>query len=132
MVVIELKSVDISPNECLVESGINIGLSFTCIEDIFNAYWSFSYIVDTVHSRKIVKLGDSPSFQYNRNEVHSTTWSCERIDLKGVTEEVLNNVGLVVGSLKSQGEVVCDVNMVTEVYRGSGGELMRRVFNPLD
>eukprot|EP00919_Chromeraceae_sp_WS-2016_P000743 GHVR01001838.1.p3 GENE.GHVR01001838.1~~GHVR01001838.1.p3 ORF type:complete len:126 (+),score=26.13 GHVR01001838.1:65-442(+) len=96
MVVIELKSVDISPNECLVESGINIGLSFTCIEDIFNAYWSFSYIVDTVHSRKIVKLGDSPSFQYNRNEVHSTTWSCERIDLKGVTEEVLNNVGVCV------------------------------------
>ncbi|KAF4677327.1 CCR4-NOT transcription complex subunit 8 [Perkinsus chesapeaki] len=112
---VELKSVDISPNDCPLEQELTLKMKIATSEEITGARWSVKYLVDTVHSRKIIHLGDISSGTIPAGE-SSVEFSTPRIDVSGVPSEVLANVGLLTMTLEKEGasgerEHVVDINM---------------------
>ncbi|KAF4661420.1 CCR4-NOT transcription complex subunit 8 [Perkinsus olseni] len=118
-VVIDVKSVDIEPNDCLLEQELKIKLTIEASREIPGAQWTVNYLVDTVHARKIIHLGGLPQGRVPAGE-SVVEFFTPTINVEGIPSEVLTNVGLLTMTLEAEKEGkkehIVDINMGYVLY----------------
>merc|ERR1711865_98937 len=130
--VVEVAKIGISPNECAISSELKLDIEFSVDKPLSSAVWDLKYIVDYTNKRKERALGKVEIGSYPAGEVHRLCFEVPEIDVSGIKESLLLNVGLVLAVL-SEGDVeVVQISMVTQVTRNDSGELQRNIFNPLE
>lgn len=97
-VVVDLKDVKISPNNCPLTSPLELQLSFTVSESVANAIWKFSFMVDMANKRRVIELGVSEAASYAAGAPCSVKFSIEAIDVTGFKPHQLANTGLLLGA----------------------------------
>jgi len=129
--VIDLREVVIEPNDdCDVDAGLLLELSFSARRAIRGAHWSVSVVFDSVCKRQIVDLGRTADADYDGPS--SFRFEVDRINVDGIDPSVLANCGLLVAALVSgAGDELCRVNMVVQISADSAGRLTRTVYSPL-
>mmetsp|Transcript_31807 Transcript_31807/g.38464 ORF Transcript_31807/g.38464 Transcript_31807/m.38464 type:complete len:133 (-) Transcript_31807:591-989(-) len=128
---IEVKALDVSPNNCPLGEAISLQMTFTTSEDLAGAHWEIKYMVDMAAKRQIVELGKTELTNYAAGE-NSVTYTGGAMDFSGVKKSLLKNVGLLLACLMHEGEEVIQVSMVTQVMKNPEGELIRTVLSPLE
>jgi hypothetical protein len=96
-VVVDLKDVKISPNNCPLTSPLELHLSFTVSENITSGIWKFSFMVDMSNKRRIIELGVSEPATYVAGTLCDVKFSIEAIDVSGFKPHQLANTGLLLG-----------------------------------
>ncbi|KAF4728343.1 hypothetical protein FOZ63_032516 [Perkinsus olseni] len=129
-VVIDVKNVDIEPNDCPLEQDLKVRLTIEASREIPDAQWSVNYLVDTVHARKIIHLGGLPKGRVPAGE-SVVEFFTPSINVEGIPSEVLTNVGLLTMTLEAEKEGnkehIVDINMVTQVSLINGQHI---IFDP--
>ena len=97
-VVVDLKDVKISPNNCPLTSPLELQLSFVVSECVTNGIWKFSFMVDMANKRRIIELGVSEAASYSAGDICSVKFSVEAIDVTGFKPHQLANTGLLLGA----------------------------------
>jgi len=97
-VVVDLKDVKISPNNCPLTSPLELQLSFNVSESVANAIWKFSFMVDMANKRRVIELGVSEAASYAAGALCSVNFSIESIDVTGFKPHQLANTGLLLGA----------------------------------
>ncbi len=97
-VVVDLKDVKISPNNCPLTSPLELQLGFTVSESVANAIWKFSFMVDMANKRRVIELGVSEAASYAAGAPCSVKFSIESIDVTGFKPHQLANTGLLLGA----------------------------------
>jgi hypothetical protein len=97
-VVVDLKEVKISPNNCPLTSPLELQLTFTVSESISSGFWKFSFMVDMANKRRIIELGVSEAASYSAGARCSVQFSIESIDVTGFKPHQLANTGLLLGA----------------------------------
>jgi hypothetical protein len=128
---IEVKAVSVAPNECELTQPIHLQITFTTHKHIPHAHWRLSFLADTAHARKIVRLGQTPHTEYAVG-THTMQYDASTDAVAQLQHHVLANVGLLLLHLYSADDEVLQVSMVTQVAADSDGKLTRCVFNPLE
>ncbi len=96
-VVVDLKDVKISPNNCPLTSPLELHLSFTVSENVTSGIWKFSFMVDMSNKRRIIELGVSEPATYVAGTLCDVKFSIEAIDVSGFKPHQLANTGLLLG-----------------------------------
>jgi hypothetical protein len=96
-VVVDLKDVKISPNNCPLTSPLELQLSFVVSESVANGSWKFSFMVDMANKRRIIELGISEAASYNAGDLSTVKFSIDAIDVTGFKPHQLANTGLLLG-----------------------------------
>ena len=96
-VVVDLKDVKISPNNCPLTSPLELQLAFTVSESVTHCFWKFSFMVDMANKRRIIELGVSEEASYSSGVLSSVKFSIESIDVTGFKPHQLANTGLLLG-----------------------------------
>jgi hypothetical protein len=97
-VVVDLKDVKISPNNCPLTSPLELQLSFTVSESVSSCFWKFSFMVDMANKRRIIELGVSEEASYTSGVLSCVNFSIEAIDVTGFKPHQLANTGLLLGT----------------------------------
>jgi hypothetical protein len=96
-IVVDLKDVKISPNNCPLTSPLELQLSFVVSESVANGLWKFSFMVDMANKRRIIELGISEVASYTAGDLCSVKFSIDAIDVTGFKPHQLANTGLLLG-----------------------------------
>ena len=141
-VAVDVTSINVSPNNCSLESELNLVIEYDCDVDVGLGSWSVQYMVDSVRKRHIIKLG---TVELRAKAGKNTfEFSVEKIDISGIRPSRLANVGLLSAILSSDsGEEIITINMVVQVTKSTdaadegkaGGDtptFVRCVYNPLE
>eukprot|EP00735_Rhodelphis_limneticus_P008482 TRINITY_DN21500_c0_g1::TRINITY_DN21500_c0_g1_i1::g.10029::m.10029 TRINITY_DN21500_c0_g1::TRINITY_DN21500_c0_g1_i1::g.10029 ORF type:complete len:157 (-),score=30.46,ASF1_hist_chap/PF04729.8/1.4e-09 TRINITY_DN21500_c0_g1_i1:3-404(-) len=131
-VTVDVQEVDISPNNCVITDPLNLRIKFAVDKQVENANWEVKYMVDMASSRQMIELGTGGQSATLTPGVHEFNFSVPKIDVSGVKQSVLLNVGLLLACLKSGSDEVIQVSMVTQVAKDKSGQLMRTIFSPLE
>ena len=133
-VVIDVKSIDISPNPAPLSDELSIEMSFVTSHDLLDAWWDISYLIDTVHNKRyIINIGStSPRDYLSTNSICKMHFTCPNINTNGLSKSKLVNVGLLTCVLKThKDDGIISVKMVTQVTLDNKKSLVRNIFNPL-
>jgi hypothetical protein len=128
--VIDVLAISIAPNECAFDAPLDLCIRFATHQHLSDAWWHFSFIVDSACKRHIVELGSSDRCVYDVGE-HEYTFSHDGFPVDGVKRSSLLNVGLLRAQLCDGDDDVIDIKMMTQV-QVVDGQITRTVFNPLD
>mmetsp|Transcript_25569 Transcript_25569/g.35288 ORF Transcript_25569/g.35288 Transcript_25569/m.35288 type:complete len:134 (-) Transcript_25569:307-708(-) len=129
---IDLKSLDVSPNNCALSDPINLEMEFTSSEYIASGYWEIKYMVDMAAKRQIIELGKSDKMDYVEGD-NKFSFHLEGINFDGVKKSLLTNVGLFLACLMNEGgEEIIQVSMVTQVMKQADGQLTRMIMSPIE
>ncbi|CEL94659.1 unnamed protein product [Vitrella brassicaformis CCMP3155] len=128
---VTIESIEISPNECPLESPLHLSIAFRSKRAFTAARWKITYTVDTVHTRKVIYLGETDAADYSVGS-NVMTFSVDQISTEGIPKDVLANIGLLAATLMEGDKEVLAVNMVTQVRAEANGSLSRVIFSPLE
>ncbi|KAK3275038.1 hypothetical protein CYMTET_16814 [Cymbomonas tetramitiformis] len=129
---IELKALDVTPNNCPLTDPLSIEMTFTTDEALVGAHWSIKYMADMASKRQIVEVADSPVADYVAGE-NTLSYKHEGMDFTGVKKSLLKNVGLLLLCLMAaDGTEIIQVSMVTQVMKQADGTLHRMIMSPLE
>ena len=138
-VAVDVTSINVSPNNCALESELNLTIEYDCEVDLGMASWSVQYMVDSVRKRHIIKLGTVD--QRVKAGKNTFEFNADKVDISGIRPSRLANVGLLSAVLLSDaGSEIITINMVVQVTKsgadegksGDGPSFTRCVFNPLE
>lgn len=77
-------------------------------------------------------INNTPPHPQTTTEGESDMYfSCENINLQGISPSALTNSGLLIASFMADGAEVAAVNCVVNVTKNTRGEFMREILNPL-
>jgi len=128
--IIELRHVEISPNNCPMEEALHLEMDFSTARDLYDARWVVSFLADSANSRKIVLLGETPVCDYATGD-HTMSFDVSGLDVSHLKRHVVANVGLLQANLVAGDAEILQVSMVTQV-NDVNGDLIRSVFSPLE
>lgn len=128
---VEVTKLGISPNNCSLDSELTLTVDFNLDNDIKDASWELTYIVDYASARHVLHLGASKDLSYSKGSSQFVI-KAAKIDTGNLKRSSLLNVGLLKLVLKSGNEDVIEIKMVTQVSKAQDGSLTRTVFNPLE
>jgi len=117
--------------EVPVESSLELKIVFELDRDVVAGYWTVKLLVDSCDARIIKVLGETGAEDYPDGE-SDMYFSCDAINLQGVSPSALTNSGLLIATFMADGKEVAAVNCVVNVTKNSRGEFMREIFNPLE
>jgi hypothetical protein len=125
-------SVDLgSATEVPVSSALEIKIAFELDRDVIAGFWTVKFLVDSCDARIVKGLGDTNVDDYFEGE-NDMYFSCESIDLSGISPSVLSNSGLLICTFMADGREVAAVNCVVNVFKSARtGELVREILSPL-
>merc|ERR1712166_110440 len=111
---VDVTKIVISPNECEISSELKLDIEFTLDKPLSSAVWELKYIVDYTNKRKELACGRIEVGAYTAGESHNLTFEVPKVDVTGIKEARLLNVGLLLAVLSGAEEVV-QISMVTQV-----------------
>jgi hypothetical protein len=88
-------------------------------------------VVDCAEDRHVITLAEKVHGKEMRGR-HMCSFKVPRIDLSGLEESELVNVGLLLATLFNGEEEILQISMMVEVERLVDGTLQRTVLNPLE
>merc|ERR1711865_790373 len=91
---VEVSSISVTPNQCLISSEITLKIEFQMDKPLSNASWEIKYIVDYTNKRKELVMGRVEVGEYVANTPLSMDFSVPKVDVSGIRESLLLNVGL--------------------------------------
>ena len=95
------------------------------------AVWEVRYLVDMTAQRHVIELGATSAADQEAGP-HTFDFRVDGINLEGIKEIWLNNVGLLTAVLKGTGgEEVFQISMVTQIKK-VGDAFHRTVLSPLE
>ena len=135
---IDLKAIQIEPNQCPLSAPLALTLKFTVRSStpIKAAFWTLSYEADVSMKRHVIPLlTTAPAADLQPGE-HVFQQKIDKIPTEGVKEKYLLQVGMLKLALRSaaasETEPLVSINMVTQVSKDEKGELIRNVISPLE
>lgn len=131
MATIECTALDVTPNNCALDAGFELSLTFTSDAAVAGAKWDVSYMVDMTGRRHVVQVGSTDPADVVPGE-NTMKFSSPGIDLSGAKKSWLQNVGLLLIVLKApDGAEIVQVSLVTQITK-QGDQLVRTMLNPLE
>ncbi|DBA02393.1 TPA: hypothetical protein N0F65_007212 [Lagenidium giganteum] len=127
---VDVVSVDISPNPAVLTDELNLEVDFRLDKDVENGVWEIQYLVDSVQKRHIINLGELKPKDYREGDNHFQ-FSVSHVDVSGIEPSQLTNCGLLIASFKGDEGDIMDLKMVVQVSE-QRGELNRIIYNPLE
>mmetsp|Transcript_17180 Transcript_17180/g.16507 ORF Transcript_17180/g.16507 Transcript_17180/m.16507 type:complete len:163 (+) Transcript_17180:128-616(+) len=126
---IEIISLDFEPASGSLSGPLELKIKFELDRDVIAGYWIIRFLVDSCDRRLIKVLGETSveDFMEGDNDCY---FSCDTIDVSGISPSALANSGLLMAAFVSEGEEVASVNMVVNVTK-NGDNLIREILNPL-
>eukprot|EP00992_Anisonema_acinus_P009889 TRINITY_DN6087_c0_g1_i1.p3 TRINITY_DN6087_c0_g1~~TRINITY_DN6087_c0_g1_i1.p3 ORF type:complete len:144 (+),score=65.18 TRINITY_DN6087_c0_g1_i1:37-432(+) len=131
MATINVTKCEITPNDCPLTDPLSIAIEFTTDKDLDSGIWALKYEVDFTGNRHILDVATMPPTPYPANAPHRFTFSVPKVDVAGVKEKSLLNMGILRAVLSNGAEHVSDITMVVQVAK-PGDVLMRRIISPLE
>ncbi len=129
--VITLQSLTIDPaTPAPIEAPLRLQFAFESTRDLPDAFWDFKYVVDSASKRHVIEMGKTPSTKYIAGK-NTFDFAAPGIDVSGVKQSVLLNVGLLTCTLFNGAEQVVEIKIMTQVSKGKDGQLKRLMFDPL-
>nr|CAG4709635.1 unnamed protein product [Naegleria fowleri] len=148
MHVLELHSVQIEdpsasshiPFQSLLEDKFDLIFKFRVLQNLHQVYWNIYYIVDLANSKQIIPVGKSDVLNYEASSPSSTTfeqfkYSINKLPIENVPMILLNNVGLLVASLRNYNDdsELFKCSIVVQSERNErDGKLYRNILNPME
>eukprot|EP00658_Telonema_sp_P-2_P057049 TRINITY_DN4550_c0_g1_i1.p1 TRINITY_DN4550_c0_g1~~TRINITY_DN4550_c0_g1_i1.p1 ORF type:complete len:139 (-),score=51.93 TRINITY_DN4550_c0_g1_i1:294-710(-) len=129
---VDVSSIAVSPNQCAIEAELDLKIDFTLDKAISNSVWEIKYIVDYTNKRKELVMGKVEAGDYAANTPHQLQFNVPTVDVTGIRESLLLNVGLLLAVLYTGEEEVIQISMMTQVTKTFDGKLHRNIFNPLE
>ncbi|KAL0479868.1 hypothetical protein AKO1_007379 [Acrasis kona] len=129
---INVTRVSTQPNECLIEEQLNIEIDFTTDRTIENGVWEIKYNVDFSSKRHIIEVGKSEAKRYEANVPHTFSHHVDKLNLDGISSSLLNNMGLLLATLKDGSSEIFQLSCVVQVTKGENKSFIRNVLNPLE
>merc|ERR1712205_232890 len=126
---VNVTKIEISPNECEISSELKLGIEFSLDTPLSNAVWAIKYIVDYTNKRKELVMGRIEMGALAVGEQHKLTFEVPKVDVSGILDTLLLNVGLLLAVLTDGAEEVLQISCVTQVTKAQSGELVRNIFN---
>merc|ERR1711934_226108 len=127
---IDVTSIKIEPNPCLIADPLNLEIEFTSDAPIAKPVWDIKYIVDYTNKRREVAVGRVECESYGEGP-QKFSFSVPKVDVSEMKKSLLLNVGLLLCVLNDDEAEVIQISMVTQVSKEEDG-LHRNIFNPLD
>ena len=128
---IEITKVKIKPNEIVdISAPLDLSISFELDRDVVAAYWIIRFLVDSSESRIIKILGETPVEDYPDGD-SDMNFHIDSIDVSGIPPSTLTNSGLLMAIFCADGEEVCTVNMVVNVFK-KNGQIVREILSPIE
>merc|ERR1712060_676469 len=116
---------------CPLGAELKLAMEFTATAPVPGAHWTVTYTVDMTGKRHVVNVGATNRADLPEGK-SSMDFHSSSINLEGVKRKWLNNVGLLVATLRNDAnEEIFTVNMVAQVMEEDGA-LMRNVISPLE
>jgi len=131
MAAITVTRCDISPNDCPITAPLDVAVEFTTDRPIKEGVWKLRYEVDYTGNRHIIDVAQTAPQPYAAGKTHQVAFQVPRINVDGIKERSLLNMGLLRATLSDGGAHVSDLTMVVQVTK-EGADLLRRVLSPVE
>jgi hypothetical protein len=77
-------------------------------------------------------VGKSEPKGYEANVPHTFAYHVDKLNLEGVSSVLLNNMGLILVTLRDGDNEIFQLSMVVQVTKGENKTFYRNVLNPLE
>lgn len=137
---IDIKQLDVTPNECDLTASLCIKGNFDSSQS-FKGKWKIVYIADSAYTKHVIVLGETKCQDIVQNKsTNLIDFNIDKIDVSGVNDATLFNVGILKLTLvqcdnqgKESNEIL-DVNIITQISQDEKDKtkFIRTFFNPLE
>ncbi|KAK2961446.1 hypothetical protein BLNAU_3567 [Blattamonas nauphoetae] len=130
---IEITNLTTVPNDCLLSAPLDLTVGLKLEKPIKAGKWVIRFIFDFSFQKHSVVLLETQPKDYSAGE-STETFHIDSIDLSGLKEKELLNMGLLSASLFIENETknsALDINMCTEITKEKDG-YRRTILNPLE
>mmetsp|Transcript_15647 Transcript_15647/g.48957 ORF Transcript_15647/g.48957 Transcript_15647/m.48957 type:complete len:149 (+) Transcript_15647:65-511(+) len=128
---IELREVSIRPSTCPLSAPLRLEVEFDALRPISRGSWKISFLVDTIETRLVVPLGETPPTDYVGNDCFFR-FAVDEVLVADVEPSVLTNCGLLIAALETPDRgLLVKVQCVVEVSHAPNGDLLRTIYSPL-
>jgi|UniRef100_A0A7S4GIT2 hypothetical protein len=131
MATINVTKCEVSPNDCPLSTNLDISIEFNTDKTLKQGSWKLQYEVDYTGSRHILDIATTQPQEYESGTNHCFAFSVPEVNVEGIKEKSLMNMGLLRAVLTDGAEHVSDVTLVVQVTK-ENETLMRRILSPIE